>query len=403
MRKYFYILLMLLVGSESAFAAYLDFNSYSDGQGAARQQNWQDIENQQRMESMREQELQRSLQQQQKIQKQIQAQWISILPQSSKNSIWKKIGSINAGDIAYVDLRTIVKIEDKVFFFIKNIPVSAPNFQYVNRFSMNCREGSISLLTVARYSADGKFLTGHTLNEPAIIFSPESLFAGLAKNLCPADTVQAFSNSEVSNGIMNEKPLNLEKNAFVVINVADRIQASMPGDWWTKRDGSEIKLSSLIEKFTRDFIYADELFQARVNSSLGVVHDMSISISLIPISPFVHQGDLQKAVKSDFKSMLKNLEVSWGSESVALWAGLKKLGIYEVGESKYSYQYIGGQLAAHKRYGQTYPNDSSNVEVIDVYHIPLGDKKIIIRIASNAGNTKAKVMLDKFLESLVIK
>lgn len=128
-----------------------------------------------------------------------------------------------------------------------------------------------------------------------------------------------------------------------------------------------------------------------------------VRVSFIPLSPPITQADLRREVEADANLVLNDLAASWAQEAPAMWQGLAKAGIQEVGRARVALEVIGGQLAMVIRYGRTSTVNSSETMNVEQYHVVLGNEKALITLSHIAGDAQARAARDRVFRSFAIR
>ena len=178
---------------------------------------------------------------------------------------------------------------------------------------------------------------------------------------------------------VSNSPVSAEDNSnFSNILVANRVSISIPTHWKTLDENTRKNISAAAEALLDDPKEITHVAALAV-SSLPSPPGGIVRVSLIDGNGLT-QAELIDASKTDPVGTLKELSAQ-GNEIVAIGSRqLAPAGIKVLGKANTTLENVGGKLAIAVRYRRTSTIAGESFTVCQ-YHIPLGDKKIIITLS----------------------
>lgn len=193
---------------------------------------------------------------------------------------------------------------------------------------------------------------------------------------------------------------NAHAQAFSKLNVKGRVQVEIPEDWVINDAEQRKKVrDTAMELMGTNTAHIAALSAA----SFPVPSRAFVRISFIPLPSPITQEDVRQEVKADRQQVLRDLADMWKESSPAMWTGLAKRGIKEVGAPTFAVEPLGGQTALVIRYARTSATDSNEAMSVAQYHVPLGAEKAIVTLSNIQGDRAAKAVVDRVRSTLQIK
>lgn len=197
-----------------------------------------------------------------------------------------------------------------------------------------------------------------------------------------------------------EAPATAQSPGYIKLNVKNRVQLEIPGDWTINDAEHRKRVKEFGEKVTG--IAAQHTASLSVQS-FPVPSRMFIRVSFLKLEPPISQTDVRKEVQADRQQVIRDLADMWKEEAPVMWAGLAKNGVKEVGRATFAVEAVGGQTALVVRYGHTSTVNPAETMRVAQYHIPLGDEKALITLSYIDGDKGAITAHDRLKASIVIR
>jgi hypothetical protein len=191
-----------------------------------------------------------------------------------------------------------------------------------------------------------------------------------------------------------------QTGGYAKLSVRGRVQLEIPSDWTISDAEQRTRVKELAEKLVGTTIQHTASLAAQ---SYPVPSRTMVRVSFIPMEPQITQSDVQQEVQSNRKQVLRDLADTWREESTAMWAGLAKNGVKEVGVPYFAVEPIGGKLALVISYGRTSTANPAETMRVTQYHVPLGVEKALITLSYTEGDPRATAAHDRLKNSIVIR
>lgn len=195
-------------------------------------------------------------------------------------------------------------------------------------------------------------------------------------------------------------PVVAQTAGYTKLNVKGRVQLEVPSDWTISDAEQRRRVKELSEKLTG--IATDHLASLSVQS-YPAPSRVFVRVSFIPMQPPITQTDVRQEVQADKQQVLRDLADTWREESPAMWAGLAKNGVKEVGRPSFAVEPIGGQTALIIVYGRTSTANPAETMRVTQYHVPLGAEKALITLSYIEGDQQAIAAHNRLKSSIVIR
>ena len=165
---------------------------------------------------------------------------------------------------------------------------------------------------------------------------------------------------------------------FTKLNVKGRVQIEIPDDWTINDAEHRKRIKELSESLTG--IQAQHI-AALSAQSFPAPSKIFVRVSLLNIDPPISISDLNNEISRNRQGVIRDFENEWNSQAPALWAGLAKSGVRQVGKTAISIETLGGKTAFVIRYARTSPGKISEVVKVAQYHVILGNEKALITLS----------------------
>ena len=195
-------------------------------------------------------------------------------------------------------------------------------------------------------------------------------------------------------------PVVAQSAGYTKLNVKGRVQLEVPGDWTISDAEQRKRVKELAEKVTG--VVAEHVASLSVQS-YPAPSRVFVRVSFIPMEPPITQADVRQEVQANKQQVLRDLAETWREEAPAVWAGMAKYGMKEVGRASFAVEPLGGQLALIIRYGRTSSVNSAETMRVTQYHVPLGTEKALITLSYIAGDPQATAAHNRLKSSIVIR
>jgi len=195
-------------------------------------------------------------------------------------------------------------------------------------------------------------------------------------------------------------PVVAQTAGYTKLNVKGRVQLEVPSDWTISDAEQRRRVKEFSEKLTG--IAIDHVASLSVQS-YPAPSRMFVRVSFIPMEPPISQADVQQEVQANRQQVLRDLADTWREESPAMWAGLAKSGVKEVGRPRFAVEPIGGQTALIISYGRTSTVNPAETMRVTQYHVPLGAEKALITLSYIEGDPQATAAHNRLKNSIVIR
>ena len=195
-------------------------------------------------------------------------------------------------------------------------------------------------------------------------------------------------------------PIAAQSAGYTKLNVKGRVQLEVPGDWTISDAEQRRRVKELAEKVTG--VVAEHVASLSVQSYPAPAR-VFVRVSFIPMEPPITQADVRQEVQANKQQVLRDLAETWREEAPAVWAGMAKYGMKEVGRASFAVEPLGGQLALIIRYGRTSSVNSAETMRVTQYHVPLGAEKALITLSYIEGDPQATAAHNRLKNSIVIR
>lgn len=195
-------------------------------------------------------------------------------------------------------------------------------------------------------------------------------------------------------------PVVAQTAGYTKLNVKGRVQLEVPSDWTISDAEQRRRVKEFAEKVTG---VATEHVASLSVQSYPAPSRVFVRVSFIPMEPLITQADVRQEVQADKQQVLRDLAETWREEAPAMWAGMAKYGMKEVGRASFAVEPIGGQLALIIRYGRTSSVNSAETMRVTQYHVPLGAEKALITLSYIEGDPQATAAHNRLKSSIVIR
>ena len=195
-------------------------------------------------------------------------------------------------------------------------------------------------------------------------------------------------------------PVVAQTAGYTKLNVKGRVQLEVPGDWTISDAEQRKRVKELAEKVTG--VVAEHVASLSVQS-YPAPSRVFVRVSFIPMEPPITQADVRQEVQANKQQVLRDLAETWREEAPAMWAGMAKYGMKEVGRASFAVEPLGGQLALIIRYGRTSSVNSAETMRVTQYHVPLGAEKALITLSYIEGDPQATAAHNRLKSSIVIR
>ena len=195
-------------------------------------------------------------------------------------------------------------------------------------------------------------------------------------------------------------PVAAQTAGYTKFNVKGRVQLEVPSDWTISDAEQRRRVKEFSEKLTG--IAIDHVASLSVQS-YPAPSRMFVRVSFIPMEPPITQADVRQEVQANRQQVLMDLADTWREESPAMWAGLAKNGVKEVGRPRFAVEPIGGQTALIISYGRTSTANPAETMRVTQYHVPLGAEKALITLSYIESDPPATAAHNRLKSSIVIR
>lgn len=195
-------------------------------------------------------------------------------------------------------------------------------------------------------------------------------------------------------------PVVAQTAGYTKLNVKGRVQLEVPSDWTISDAEQRRRVKEFSEKLTG--IAIDHVASLSVQS-YPAPSRVFVRVSFIPMEPPITQADVRQEVQANRQGVLRDLADTWREESPAMWAGLAKNGVKEVGRPRFAVEPIGGQTALIISYGRTSTVNPAETMRVTQYHVPLGAEKALITLSYIEGDPQATAAHNRLKNSIVIR
>lgn len=195
-------------------------------------------------------------------------------------------------------------------------------------------------------------------------------------------------------------PVAAQTAGYTKLNVKGRVQLEVPSDWTISDAEQRRRVKEFSEKLTG--IAIDHVASLSVQS-YPAPSRMFVRVSFIPMEPPITQADVRQEVQANRQQVLRDLADTWREESPAMWAGLAKNGVKEVGRPRFAVEPIGGQTALIISYGRTSTANPAETMRVTQYHVPLGAEKALITLSYIESDPLATAAHNRLKSSIVIR
>lgn len=195
-------------------------------------------------------------------------------------------------------------------------------------------------------------------------------------------------------------PVVAQTAGYTKLNVKGRVQLEVPSDWTISDAEQRRRVKEFSEKLTG--IAIDHVASLSVQS-YPAPSRVFIRVSFIPMEPPITQADVRQEVQANRQQVLRDLADTWREESPAMWAGLAKSGVKEVGRPRFTVEPIGGQTALIISYGRTSTVNQAETMRVTQYHVPLGAEKALITLSYIESDPQATAAHNRLKSSIVIR
>lgn len=195
-------------------------------------------------------------------------------------------------------------------------------------------------------------------------------------------------------------PAAAQTTGYTKLNVKGRVQIELPDNWTINDAEHRKRVKELGEKLTGlQTLHTASL----IAQSYPPPSRMFVRVSFIPQTTPISQADVRQEVQANRQQVLKDLADTWKEESPAMWAGLAKNGVKEVGRASVAVEPLGGQTAMVIRYGRTSSVNSTETMKVAQYHVPLGAEKALITLSYIDGDREAMAAHERLKNSISIR
>jgi hypothetical protein len=195
-------------------------------------------------------------------------------------------------------------------------------------------------------------------------------------------------------------PVAAQTTAYTKLNVKGRVQLEIPSDWIINDAEHRQRVRDLAQSMTG--MKMDHTASLSI-SSFPLPSKIWVRVSFIAVEPPITQSELQKELVGNEKQLLKELSDFWKVESPAMWSGLAKNGVREVGRPSVAIEQFGGQTAMVIRYARTSYADSSQTVRVAQYHVVLGSEKALVTLSYVDGDPSILGARDRLKGTISIK
>jgi len=173
-------------------------------------------------------------------------------------------------------------------------------------------------------------------------------------------------------------PFNNAAGSNERISVEGRVDLEIPKGWLVHNENQRHRVREVAQEITQ---VAGQYIAAFSASSNPQPSKIWIRVSFIPLDSPIQQATLRHLVTRARSELINGVSESWYVESKAMWQGLSKQGIKEVGKPTFDVEDIDGKIAFTIRYGRTSADRSSDTVRVTQYHVPLGTDKALITLS----------------------
>lgn len=195
-------------------------------------------------------------------------------------------------------------------------------------------------------------------------------------------------------------PAAAQSTGYTNLNVKGRVQLEIPDDWTINDAEHRKRVRDLSEKLNG----IQTLHTASLSvQSFPAPSRMFVRVSFLKLEPPITQAEVHKEVQANRQQVIMDLADTWVQESPAMWAGLAKIGVKEVGHPSFAVEPLGGQAALVVRYGRTSTINPAETMRVAQYHVPLGAEKALITLSYIDGDQGAMAAHDRLKKSFAIR
>ena len=195
-------------------------------------------------------------------------------------------------------------------------------------------------------------------------------------------------------------PAWAQTSGYTKLSVKNRVQLEIPEDWIVNDAENRQRVRDFAAKLTG---IAAGHTAALSAASYPVPSRMFVRISFIPLEPPISQADVRREVQANRQQVIRDLADTWMEESPAMWSGLAKQGIREVGRATFAVEQLGGQTALVIRYARTSSVNAKESMKVTQYHVPLGTEKALVTLSYIDGDRTAMAAHDQLKSTIAIK
>ena len=193
-----------------------------------------------------------------------------------------------------------------------------------------------------------------------------------------------------------------QSKGHLKLNVKEKVQIEIPEDWTINDAENRKRVRDLAQQMTG--LEVNHIASLSI-SSFPSPSRMWVRVSFIPLDPPLSQTDLKKELRTvaGENELIKALNDGWKEEAPAMWAGLGKQGIREVGSASVAIEQLGGKTAFVIRYGRTSFGDVTQTVKVAQYHVVLGAEKALITLSYQDGDSQILAAHNRIKNSISIR
>ena len=128
-----------------------------------------------------------------------------------------------------------------------------------------------------------------------------------------------------------------------------------------------------------------------------------VRVSFLQLQPPITQKLIREEVQADPQQAINDFASSWNQGAAAMWAGMARAGVSQVGHPSFSTETVGGQIALVVRYARTVPHNRAYAMRVEQYHVALGDSEALITLSYLDGDQNALAAYQGVKNSIVIR
>ena len=187
---------------------------------------------------------------------------------------------------------------------------------------------------------------------------------------------------------------------YTWLNVKDRVQIEIPSNWTV---GSE-QYKEGIKQWSEAISGLVGQHKAALSvQSYPIPSRNFVRVSFLPLQPPVSQQEIRDEVATNRQQAINDFSGSWTEGAPAMWAGLAKAGVSQVGQPTFGVEPLGGQTALVIRYGRTVPGNPAVAMRVEQYHVALGAEKALITLSYVDRDSAAVAAYQRIKSSIVIQ